>query len=102
MNIFEYSHKGKDHPIKIIDLCLKINNYEPDPEEWEFPERDIRKSYEDEAVCGGNTGLYLLKTEDERNEQIALHWSKIYAYFRKIDILENYHIGSDPIQKELF
>ena len=45
MNIFEYSHKGKDHPIKIIDLCLKMNNYEPDPEEWEFPERDIRKSY---------------------------------------------------------
>ena len=102
LNIFKYSHTGKENPIKIRDLCIVVNDGELDPKEWMFPDRDIRKAYEDEAVCGGKTGLYLLKTEKERQDQIKLRWSLIYAHFRKIDVLENYHIESDAIQKELF
>ena len=100
--LFENCFTGKDNPIIIRYLCLIINEGEPNPKEWYFSEREIRASYEGFPVCGTSNGLYFLKAIPERKKQVKLHWSKIYAYFRKIDVLESYHIESDAIQKNLF
>ena len=100
--LFKRCFTGKDNPIKIINLCLILNEGETDPKFWTFSKREIRQSYEGFPVCGTSRGLYLLETKPERKKQIALHWSKIYAYFRKIDVLERYKIPSDSVQKELF
>ena len=102
LSVFKCSFSGKEHPIKIIDLCLTVNDGEPDPEFWDHPERKVRESYEGLAVCSSPKGLYLLKTETERNEQIALRMKLIYAHFRKIKVLREYKIESDSVQKNLF
>ncbi len=72
---------------------------------WQFPDitdREMRQAYEGLAVCSSPKGLYLLKTEEERREQIALRMKLIYAHFRKIKVLREYKIESDSVQKELF
>jgi len=101
---FKGHYKGKNSSITrkrligIINSSSILNGYLF----GNFTDRETRRAYEDLPICGGSKGLYLLETEEERQEQIKLHWSKIYAYFRKIDVLENYKIESDPTQKDLF
>ena len=96
---FQRYHKGKNNPIKIIDLYIFMNrcfNWNP------ISKRAVRQVYEDLPICGSSKGLYLPGTKAEIDEQIKLHWKKIYSYFRKIDVLENYHLESDSVQKDLF
>jgi len=95
---FRLFHTGKPHPITRYNLLFFIKN----EHDWNISDREMRLAYEDLPICGSSKGLYLPETKAEIDEQIKLHWSKIYAYFRKIDILEHYHIESDSVQKELF
>lgn len=96
---FEMRFKGKDKAIKRNDLWHFLNS----DVVWNYvSDREMRATYEDLPICGSSKGLYLPENKAEIDEQIKLHWSKIYAYFRKIDILEHYHIESDSVQKELF
>lgn len=85
-SLFKQCYSGKEMAVKIIELC-QVVNLDNSPEFWQYREREIRQGYEGLPVCGGPTGLYLLKTEDERREQIALRMKLIYAHFRKIKIL---------------
>lgn len=94
--LFKTFYRGKTHSVKRESLLGHIEYT------FDVTDREMRHAYEDLPICGGSQGLYLPETKEEIDEQIALHWSKIYAYFRKIDTLENYHIESDPVQKELF
>jgi len=97
--LFKVRHRGKENSIKIINLWYFLNSQE----QLDYVNsREMRIAYEDLPICGSSKGLYLPETKAEIDEQIKLHWSKIYAYFRKIDILEHYHIESDSVQKELF
>ena len=99
--LFQRYHKGKQGAIKIRDLVLSINLCLA-PEYWQYKEREVRQGYEDLPICGSSRGLYLPETQDEIDEQIELHMKKVYAYWRKIKILREYKIKSDPIQKDLF
>ena len=94
---FEYWHKGRGRSIKRSELLEQLR--------WKFPnltDREMRQAYEGLAVCSSPKGLYLLKTEDERREQIALRMKLIFAHFRKIKVLREYMIDSDSVQKNLF
>lgn len=98
--LFKFNYSGKARATTRFFLLNRIASYYPDGRF--VTDREMRQAYEDLPICGSSKGLYLVETEEERKNQIKLHWSKIYAYFRKIDVLENYQIESDPIQKELF
>ena len=93
--IFETFHKGKNHPLRRVDLLYDLRNHQ-------ITDREMRQAYEDLPVCGSSRGLYLPETQAEIDEQIELHMKKVYAYWRKIKILREYKIESDPIQKDLF
>ncbi len=95
---FNRGHKGKGRPIKRRDLLFYTNREYDD----QVTDREMRQAYEGLAVCGSPKGLYLLKTEDERREQIALRMKLIFAHFRKIRVLREYKIESDSVQKNLF
>ena len=102
--IFEDYYKGKSHSIKRAALLKTINliaNVQNFPS-LKCTDREMRQGYEGLAVCSSPKGLYLLKTETERNEQIALRMKLIYAHFRKIKVLREYKIESDSVQKNLF
>ena len=95
--LFENYFKGKRNAIKRNRLKEGLFVYSGD-----LTDREMRTAYEDLPICGSSKGLYLPETKAEIDEQIKLHWSKIYSYFRKVDVLENYHIESDAVQKDLF
>jgi len=103
-NIFRIRFCGKKNPVKrvqlleIINETVMINNIPS----MEFTDREMRQAYEGLAVCSSPKGLYLLNTEEERREQIALRMKLIYAHFRKIKVLREYRIESDSVQKNLF
>lgn len=103
-DIFRVHHKGKDKAITRNELLMVLNATATIAKFhiMKFTDREMRLAYEDLPICGSSKGLYLPETKAEIDEQIKLHWSKIYSYFRKIDILEHYQIESDAIQKNLF
>lgn len=103
-DIFRVHHKGKDKTITRAKLLYLLNTTATTAgiSLLTFTDREMRQGYEGLAVCSSPKGLYLLKTEDERREQIALRMKLIYAHFRKIKVLRNYKIESDSEQKELF
>lgn len=94
--LFKTLYCGKKHSIKRERLLGYIRN------NYYVTDREMRQGYEGLAVCSSPKGLYLLKTEDERREQIALRMKLIYAHFRKIRVLREYKIESDSVQKNLF
>ncbi|HEC64518.1 MAG TPA: hypothetical protein ENI23_04420 [bacterium] len=103
-NIFRIRFCGKKSPIKraqLLDIMNEVAIINNVPS-MKFTDREMRVAYEGLAVCSSSKGLYLLKTEEERREQIALRMSLIYAHFRKIKIFREYKIDSDSVQKELF
>ena len=95
---FQYSFHGKQRPVTRSILLLKTRGQF----DGSVTDREMRTAYEDLPICGSSKGLYLPETQAEIDEQIKLHWKKIYSYFRKIDVLQHYHIESDPIQRKLF
>ena len=101
--IFKKYFKGKVNSVRRVDLLYYLNNYR-----WisyhipKFTDREMRQAYEDLPICGSSKGLYLPETQQEIDEQIALHIKKIRSYVRKIKVLKQYKIESDPIQKDLF
>ena len=96
--IFKQWYSGKKHAIKRREL-LELIQYKLDVN---TTDREMRAAYEDLPICGSSKGLYLPETQAEIDEQIELHWKKIYSYFRKIDVLRHYHIESDSVQRKLF
>ena len=97
---FKQYHTGKKRSVKRIEL-LGLTKY-ANTDNRAITDREMRQAYEDLPICGGLQGLYLPETQDEIDEQIELHMKKVYAYWRKIKILREYKIESDPIQKDLF
>jgi len=102
--IFKLSFCGKRNPVKRPKLLNMINYtaHLHDFPSLKFTDREMRQAYEDLPICGSSKGLYLPETQAEIDEQIELHWKKIYSYFRKIDVLRHYHIESDSVQRKLF
>jgi len=102
--LFEKHYTGKDNAVKRMTLIKEINY--PGMKMWYgqpyVTDREMRQAYEDLPICGSSKGLYLPETQQEINEQIALHIKKIRSYVRKIKVLKQYKIESDPIQKDLF
>ncbi len=97
---FTRNGTGKNKPIKRNVLLRRIKLFFFT--EFSVSDREMRVAYEGLAVCSSRDGLYLLKTEDERREQVALRMKLIFAHFRKIKILREYKIDSDSVQKNLF
>ena len=96
--MFKQWYSGKGRSIKRSAL-LELIQYKIDRN---TADREMRQAYEGLAVCSSPKGLYLLKTEEERREQIALRMKLIYAHFRKIRVLREYRIELDSVQKNLF
>lgn len=96
LSLFKWRYTGKDNAIKIRDLFTVVSY------DYKTEHRKMRQGYEGLAVCSSPNGLYLLETEDERREQIALRMKLIYAHFKKIRVLREYKIESDSVQKNLF
>ncbi len=103
-NIFRIRFCGKKNSVKRMHLLEIINETAMmhNVSNMKFTDREMRVAYEGLAVCSSPKGLYLLKTEEERREQIALRMKLIYAHFRKIKVLREYKIDSDSVQKNLF
>jgi len=101
---FDKHFRGKSSSIKRKDLLHIINfaSINAGIDSLKFTDREMRTAYEDLPICGSSKGLYLPETQQEINEQIALHIKKIRSYVRKIKVLKQYKIESDPIQKDLF
>jgi len=95
--LFKHNYCGKTRAVTRFFLLHRLWAYYE-----HITDREMRTAYEDLPICGSSKGLYLPETQAEIDEQIKLHWKKIYSYFRKIDVLQHYHIESDPIQRKLF
>ena len=103
-DVFRVYYKGKRNAITRPKLLFLLNSTAiiARLDIMKFTDREMRAAYEDLPICGSSKGLYLPETQAEIDEQIELHWKKIYSYFRKIDVLRHYHIESDSVQRKLF